>query len=79
MTCEELGLVHANFDPGAGTITVPVPLELLKAKPGTKIANGTQPGSNFSGVWAIPSAWASQGNMPLDELVMNKTYVVPKK
>ena len=79
VTCEEIGIVNGEFDAGAGTITVPVPLEMLGAKPGSKIAHGIQPGSNFAGVWAIPSAWASQGNMPLDELVLTKTYVVPRK
>ncbi len=79
VTCEEIGLVNGAFDAGSGTITVPVTLELLGAKPGSKIAHGIQPGSNFAGVWAISSVWASQGNMPLDELVITKTYTVPKK
>ena len=79
VTCEEIGLVNGSFDAAAGTITVPVSLELLGAKPGSKIAHGIQPGSNFAGVWAIPSAWASQGNMPLDELILTKTYVVPRR
>jgi hypothetical protein len=79
VTCEEIGSVNATFDAAEATITIPVPLELLGAKPGSKIANGTQAGSNFSGVWAIPSAFVSQGNMPLDALVITKTYKVPKK
>ncbi|HEX2057134.1 MAG TPA: hypothetical protein VHI71_02090 [Actinomycetota bacterium] len=79
VTCEEIGLVNGTFDAGAGTITIPVPLELLGAKAGSTIAHGVQPGSNFAGVWAIPSAWASQGNMPLDEMLISKAYVVPKK
>jgi hypothetical protein len=79
VTCAEIGLVNATFDAASGTITVPVSLELLGAKAGSKIAHAVQPGSNFAGVWAIPSAWASQGNMPLDELIITKTYTVPKK
>lgn len=79
VTCEEIGLVNGTFDTASGTITVPVPLELLGAKAGSTIAHGVQPGSNFAGVWAIPSAWASQGNMPLDELIITKPYTVPKK
>jgi hypothetical protein len=79
VTCEEIGLVNGAFDTASGTITIPVPLELLGAKPGSKIAHGVQPGSNFQGVWAIPSAWASQGNMPLDELLISKVYTVSKK
>lgn len=79
VTCEEIGLVNATFDAASGTITIPVSLELLGAKAGSKIAHGVQPGSNFSGVWAIPSAWASQSAMPKDELIITKTYTVPKK
>lgn len=79
VTCEEIGLVKGTFDTASGTITIPVPLELLGAKSGSVIAHGIQPGSNFSGVWAIPSAWASQADMPKDELVITKSYVVPKK
>lgn len=78
VTCEEIGLVNGTFDAASGTITVPVPMELLGAKPGSVIAHGIQPGSNFAGVWAIPSAWASQGNMPLDEMIITKPYKVPR-
>lgn len=76
VTCEEIGLVNAEFDSATGTITIPVATELLGAKKGTKITNGTQPGSGFTGVWAIPSAWASQASMPLDDLIPTKTFVV---
>lgn len=76
VTCEEIGLVNAEFDSGAGTITIPVPMKLLGAKKGTKIANGTQPGSGFTGIWAIPNAWFSQASMPLDDLIPTKVYVV---
>ena len=78
VTCEEIGLVNATFDAASGTITVPVPLKLLGAKTGSKILNGTQTGSNFSGVWAIPSAWASQADMPKDELMITGVYTVPR-
>lgn len=78
VTCEEIGTVQGSFDAASGTITVPVPLELLGAKVGSVIAHGVQAGSNFAGVWAIPSAWASQGNMPLDEMIITKPYKVPR-
>ena len=70
--------MNGTFDSAAGTITVPVPLEMLSAKPGTKITNGTQADSGFSGVLAIPSAWASQASMPSDTLILTKTFVVGK-
>lgn len=79
VTCEEIGLVQGQFDAAAGTITIPVSLELLGAKPGSKVTNGIQSGSNFSGIWAIPSVFASQADMPKDELLVTGTYVVPRK
>ena len=78
VTCEEIGLVNGSFDAASGTITVPVPLELLGAKPGSVIAHGMQSGSNFAGVWAIASAWVSQGQTPLDEMIITKPYKVPR-
>lgn len=78
VTCEELGLVHGTFDTAKKTISVPVPLELLGAKPGSVISHAVQPGSNFSGVWAIPSVWASQADMPHDELILTKSFTVPR-
>jgi hypothetical protein len=76
VTCEEIGITNGTFDAAAGTITVPVTLDLLGAKPGSKITHGTQAGSNFAGVWAIPSAFVSQGNMPYDEMLLTGVYVV---
>lgn len=79
VTCEEIGMVNAKFDTATGTITIPVPMEMIGAKAGSQISNGMQAGSNFQGVWAIPSAFFSQGSMPLDEMLITKTYVVPKR
>ena len=76
VTCEELGAVQGTFDTATATITIPVPLELLGAKVGSKITGGTQPGSGFSGIWAIPSAFVSQASMPLDDLIITKVYTV---
>jgi len=78
VTCEEIGSVTATFDTATATIVVPVPLKVLGAKPGSRIINGLQPGSNFQGVSAMPSAFFSQGNLPFDELIVTKAYVVPK-
>lgn len=76
--CEEVGIVQATFDPGAATITIPVPLALLKAKAGTQISHGVSEGSTFSGVSAAPSAFYSHATLPYDTLTMTKTYVVPR-
>lgn len=72
--CQEFALVQAVFDPAAGTITIPVPLEALKAKKGTKIA----PGTNIFGgsVSASPSAFLTNSAMPMDTLTVTKTFAV---
>ena len=76
-TCQEKGVVNAIFDATTATITIPVPLDLLGAKKGSKIAPAT---GTFGGtVAAVPSAFLSANNFPLDALVATKTFTVPKK
>jgi hypothetical protein len=72
--CEEFALIQATFDPAEGTITIPVPLEAIKAKKGSKIA----PGTNIFGgtISAAPSAYLTNSAMPMDTLAITKTFVV---
>lgn len=77
VVCEELGVVKAIFDSAAGTITIPVPLAMMSAKPGTKIEPATNPTFGAS-VNAIPSAFVSSGNMPFDALTATVAFTVPK-
>ena len=75
-TCEEIGLVQATFDAAAGTITIPVPAELIGAKPGSKI---TPMATIFGGtVSAAPAAFVSNTAGPVDTLTATKTFVVPR-
>lgn len=76
-TCEELGIVKAVFDSAAKTITIPVPLELINAKNGSKIA----PGTNIFGgsVSASPAAFFTSSAMPLDTMTLTGTFVVSAK
>jgi hypothetical protein len=76
-TCEEIGIVSATFDAGTGTITIPVPLELINAKPGSKIA----PGTNIFGgsISSTPAAFVSSSAGPMDTMTVLKTFTVPKK
>jgi hypothetical protein len=74
--CNLLGIVQATFDPATATITIPVPLALIKAKPGTKIGPGT---STFGGsIYAAPAALVSHASAPADIMVITKSYKVPK-
>ena len=78
VVCKELGIVHATFDSASGTITIPVPIAMIGAHPGTKIAGNTQPDSGFSGVSAQPSAFYSHSSAPYDSLIPTKVYTVHK-
>ena len=80
-TCQEIGLVNATFAQAEGTITIPVPLEMIGAKPGSKIAAGSSDFTSQAGgtIIAIPSAFFSRTDMPLDALVVTRKFVVPKR
>lgn len=73
-SCKEKGIVKATFDAAAGTITVPVPLKLLGAKPGSKIAPATV---IFGNITAQPAVRGSYTGFPYDRLNPGKTFVVP--
>jgi hypothetical protein len=74
--CEEIGVVQASFDAGAGTITIPVPGKLIGAKKGSKIT----PGTNIFGgsISTAPSAFVTSSAMPLDFMSVTKTFVLKK-
>lgn len=74
--CEELAKVQGIFDAAAGTITIPVPLDALGAKPGSKITGA--PGTFGGTISAAPAAFVTNGTMPMDLLTTTKTYVVPR-
>lgn len=75
--CNLVATVQATFDGASSTITIPVPLEALKAKPGSKIGPGTN--SVFgSTIYASPAAVTANANGPHDTMVATKTFVVPK-
>lgn len=74
--CSVLATVHATFDPAAKTITVPVPLSVLKATAGSVIGPGT---TTLGGsVYAAPALLVSQASLPNDILSISKSYVVPR-
>ena len=75
--CNLIATVKATFDVASSTITIPVPLAALKAKPGSKIGPGTN--SVFgSTVYASPAAVSANANGPHDTMVATGTFVVPK-
>lgn len=73
--CYEVALVNATFDPAEGTITVPVPLEAVEAKPGSQIAPGA---SLFGGtIYAAPGVLVTQASLPHDIMTVSETYTIP--
>ncbi|MFN2524825.1 MAG: hypothetical protein ABR505_00950 [Actinomycetota bacterium] len=77
--CQEKGLVHGTFEAGTGLITVPVPLELLGAVPGSVITGGATPFMEGQGanIGVFPSVFVSNSGGPKDIAVMTGTFVVP--
>lgn len=75
-TCQELALLHAKFDAAKKTITIPVSLKLLKARPGSQI-KGTA-GTFGATITASPAAFLTSGSFPMDHLNTRKTFKVPR-
>ncbi|HEX9712585.1 MAG TPA: hypothetical protein VGB52_08565 [Actinomycetota bacterium] len=72
--CQELALVHATFDPSNGTITIPVPLELLG---GCSVAPGTNLfGEGGESISVAPSAFFTYGAFPMDLMFVSETVSV---
>jgi hypothetical protein len=75
--CHVRAIIQAEFDTGEATITIPVALEDLKAKPGSKIAPGV---TSFGGtIYAVPAVIVTNATMPNDTMVVSKTFKVPGK
>ena len=73
--CNLLATVQATFDTASGTITIPVPLEAIEAKPGSKIGPGTN--SVFGAtIYATPAAGTANANGPHDVMTVTDTFVV---
>ena len=77
-TCEELGGVNATFDPGDGTITIPVPADQL-APEGVHACDSITGASSFLGqsVWAAPTAFVTSSAFPNDQALHFQPLVVP--
>ncbi len=73
--CLVRAVVNATFDPTEGTITIPVPLEVVEGKPGSKIGPGA---TLFGGtIYAVPAAVVAPTAAPHDTLTIDKVYGVP--
>lgn len=75
--CAVLAIFNATFDAASSTITIPITLETVGAKPGSKIAAGAGPYG--PGLYAAPGALVTYASLPMDTLMVTKTFVVPKK
>ncbi|MCA1697067.1 MAG: hypothetical protein LC749_21415 [Actinobacteria bacterium] len=74
-SCTEKGIVQGSFDAASGTITIPVPMSLLGAKPGSKIAPAIL---IFGNITAQPAVRGSYTGFPFDRLLVSKVFVVRK-
>ncbi|MDQ3964793.1 MAG: hypothetical protein M3277_12925 [Actinomycetota bacterium] len=73
--CNVVAIINSVFDPAAATITIPVPLEAIEAKPGSKI----EPGASFYGgtIYAAPALLVGLAAAPVDTMIVTKTFLVP--
>jgi len=75
--CNLVATAKATFDVATATITIPVPLDVLKAKTGSKIGPGTN--SVFGAtIYSSPAAVTANANGPHDTMTATGTFTVPK-
>ena len=76
--CTLLATVQATYDTAAGTITIPVPLEAIGAKPGSVIGPGVNQVFGAT-LYAVPAVVTAQAASPHDVMMAMGTFTVPKK
>lgn len=74
--CVVNAVVNATFDVAENTITIPVPLEVVDAKLGSKIG---PMGGLFGAIYAAPGALVTNASVPHDAIMLTKTIKLPKK
>lgn len=74
--CTVHAVVNATFDVATSTITIPVPLEVVEAKLGSKIG---PVGGTFGAIYAAPGALVTTNGLPHDAISITKTIKLPKK
>lgn len=74
--CTVHAVVNATFDALEGTITIPVPLEIVEAKLGSTI--GPSAGL-FGAIYAAPGLLVTTNGLPHDAIATTKAVKLPKK
>lgn len=74
--CVVNAVVNAVFDVAEYTITIPVPLEAVDAKLGSKI---TPSAGLFGAIYAAPGVVVTTNSVPHDAIALHKTVKLPKK
>lgn len=74
--CTVHAVVNATFDVATSTITIPVPLEVVEARLGSKIG---PVGGTFGAIYAAPGALVTTNGLPHDAISITKTIKLPKK
>jgi hypothetical protein len=74
--CVVRAVVNATFDVTANTITIPVPLEAVDGKLGSKVG---PMGGLFGSIYAAPGALVTTNGLPHDAISLHKTIKLPKK
>jgi hypothetical protein len=80
-TYNDLGYLDGKFDPTAKTITVELPMKLVKAKPGQIVAGGTGAAASTACQICWVPQYAERSLTPhtvIDSAAMSTTYKIPK-
>ena len=73
--CNLIATVKAIFDTATGTITIPIPIEAIGAKPGSKIGPATNSLYGAT-IYATPAAGSASPYAPHDTMVVTEEFVV---
>jgi hypothetical protein len=79
INCEPLAKLEGAIDSAALTLTVVIPMKLVKAKPGSKIVQGAGDAAGICLIcWVSHLAERSHEQTIVDSAVQTKTYKVPR-
>ncbi|MFN2388420.1 MAG: hypothetical protein ABR575_02260 [Actinomycetota bacterium] len=80
LNCQPLAYLQGAFDAAAATITVTVPMKLVKAKPGSVVGPGLGDAIAICGIcWVSHTAERSHQDTVIDLATMSSTWKVPRK
>jgi hypothetical protein len=79
INCSTLGYLKGAWDPGKASFSVQVPMKLVKAKAGSKVAPGSGDVIAICSIcWVTHAAERSLNSTIIDGAAQTKVYKVPR-